>query len=138
MPALFTSTLIRPNVRSTSPNTDFTSDSLLTSKYQNCALPPASTISSTARRPAPSRTSVSATVAPSRARRLQAERPMPCAPPVTTATFPATLLTYYPSARLRFGRLIRSQRCRVQGPHLGRLLCGSIRLLIQSLPQERK
>src|SRR5690606_28014592 len=63
--------------------------SSVTSRAQNCALPPSARMRSARASPSPSSTSVTATAAPSRASIMHAAAPIPKAPPVTTATLSA-------------------------------------------------
>src|SRR5262245_44029736 len=73
------------------------SDSLVTSSFTNRAWPPAAAIFSTTWRASSSRTSATTTRAPSRAKIVASLCPIPLAPPVISATFPASLIS--PSIR---------------------------------------
>src|SRR5215831_8512336 len=65
------------------------SASLVTSRRTKTASPPAARMSASTLRPSASRTSPSTTLAPSLANRRASTAPMPRAPPLIKATFPA-------------------------------------------------
>src|SRR3989440_3185187 len=93
IPALFTRTSSFPNPPTVVLTASRQSASLVTSSFTNRAWPPAPAIFSATWRPSTSRTSPTTTFAPSRAKIVASLRPMPLAPPVMSATFPASLIS---------------------------------------------
>src|SRR5437762_708831 len=92
IPALFTRTSSFPNPPTVVLTASRQSASLVTSSFTNRAWPPAPAIFSVTWRPSTSRTSPTTTFAPSRAKIVASLRPIPLAPPVMSATFPASLI----------------------------------------------
>src|SRR5262245_33395565 len=96
IPALLTSRSSFPNAATVAATAACQSDSLVTSSFTNRAWPPAAAIFSTTWRASNSSTSATTTRAPSRAKIVASLCPIPLAPPVISATFPASLMS--PSA----------------------------------------
>src|SRR5262249_23032518 len=94
MPALLTRMSILPNADTVVLRAASQSGSLVTSTFTKRAWPPAAAIFSTTCRASNSRTSATTTCAPSRAKIVAALCPIPLAPPVTIATFPASLIAF--------------------------------------------
>src|SRR4029453_333131 len=93
MPALLTSRSSFPNAVTAVFTAFCHSDSLVTSSFTNRAWPPPAAIFSTTWRASNSRTSATTTRAPSRAKIVASLCPIPLAPPVISATFPASLIS---------------------------------------------
>src|SRR5262245_10808022 len=94
IPALLTRMSSLPNADTVVLTAASQSGSLVTSSFTNRAWPPAATIFSTTCRASNSRTSATTTWAPSRAKIVASLCPIPLAPPVTIATFPASLIAH--------------------------------------------
>src|SRR5262249_54170839 len=93
IPALLTSRSSFPNAETVAATAACQSDSLVTSSFTNRAWPPAAAIFSTTWRASNSSTSATTTRAPSRAKIVASLCPIPLAPPVISATFPASLIS---------------------------------------------
>src|SRR2546428_4973704 len=105
MPALLTSTLSLPKRRSVSATASCQSASRVTSSRTNAALPPLAATSASTARPSASSTSPMTTCAPSRANIFASAAPMPRAPPLISATFPASLMSASRSRAHSYARL---------------------------------
>ena len=92
IPALLTKMSNFPYLATTAATERSHWSSLLTSSNTTIASPPASAISASTFRASSSRMSAMATLAPSRANRRASSAPIPWAPPVIRATFPASLM----------------------------------------------
>src|SRR5437879_1530007 len=107
MPALLTSTLSLPKRCSASETAACQSASRVTSSRTKAALPPLAATSASTARPSASSTSPMTTCAPSRANILASAAPMPRAPPLISATFPASLMSASRSRAHSYARLAR-------------------------------
>src|SRR5215470_6538508 len=119
MPALLTRMSSLPNADTVVLTAASQSGSLVTSSFTNRAWPPAAAILSATCRASSSSTSATTTFAPSRAKIVASLCPIPLAPPVTIATFPASLIAFSLHERLGRSRPASIAEC----PH--RVHCGS-------------
>jgi len=92
MPALLTRMSSLPNAATAACTAACQSLSLVTSILTKRAWPPALVMWSTTSRPSASSRSATTTFAPSCAKIVASLRPMPLAPPVMSATLPASLM----------------------------------------------
>src|SRR2546422_864110 len=120
IPALFTRSSSFPKAVTVALTAACQSASLVTSSFTNRAWPPAAAIFSTTWRASNSSTSATMTRAPSRAKITASLWPIPLAPPVMSATFPASLIC--PSS-FKSRLWLRAGASIAESPH--RVHCGS-------------
>src|SRR5437667_1436804 len=120
-PALFTSTSILPWPPTTASTVRTTSASTVTSAQANSMRRPPAASSPAAARPAASSRSIEVTAAPSAASFSTMARPMPRAPPVTSATLPARrpIVSLPPRPRPLAERFDLAGRALNEVPHRG-------------------